>query len=96
MVKSNRATCDYLAKQIEAKEWAQNDAELDEEVKKAFEIHLKALRIKYNSHFVIANESNWDTLKHCLRHLSQEDVNSVKSMLATDSGFDKIQGEVKR
>ncbi len=70
----------HLLKQIDACNWAKNDTDLDDEIIKEFDNHIKDLTIKCNNHLMYTTE-DWETFKLCLRHLSQNDIASVRDML---------------
>lgn len=80
-IQNNKAKCDYLAKQMDASKFVQTDVKQHLDVNQELDLHIKALQTKYNSHVIYSDESDWDTLKHCLRYLSQTDLDHVKNML---------------
>ncbi len=79
-ITSNKNVCDYLIKHIDACNWAKNDIELNPDVLKEFDQHMKVLSTQCNSHLECAT-MDWESLRVCLRHLSKTDLVAIRQML---------------
>jgi len=83
-IHGNQKRCAYLTKKIHACNWGKNDSELSPEIVREFDFHIKSLNTQFNDHSMCAQE-DWDSLQLCLKHLSMEDIKSVKQMLSLRS-----------